>query len=112
MRQATPLAVGLAGLCISTLAAGPAQAAPSHGEAARSGLQRPGAWEACRAWRSHIGDLIDRHRIAHEIDDEELWSIIWRFHEAQTDCSAQRFEEAFRNYETIPIRQVRQGPLR
>ena len=31
---------------------------------------------ACRAWNSHIAELIDQHRTAHELDDDQLSEII------------------------------------
>jgi hypothetical protein len=67
---------------------------------------------ACRAWNSHIAELIDQHRTAHELDEEQFGEIIRLFYKAQTTCSALRFEEGLAIYETIPIGPVASRPLR
>ena len=66
----------------------------------------------CRAWDIHIAELIDQHRVAHELDDDQLGDIIQRFYEAQHTCSALRFEEGLALYESIPIGSVASRPLR
>ena len=58
---------------------------------------------ACRAWNSHIAELIDQHRTAHELDDDQLSEIIRLFDEARSACSALRFDEGVAVYEAIPI---------
>jgi hypothetical protein len=73
---------------------------------------RPPLSAACRAWNSHIAELIDQHRTAHEVDDDQLGEIMRLFYEAQSTCSAQRFEEALAIYEAIPIGSVASRPLR
>ena len=67
---------------------------------------------ACRAWNSHIAELIDQHRTAHELDDDQLGEIIRLFEEAQSSCSALRFDEGVAIYEAIPIGSVAGRPLR
>ena len=67
---------------------------------------------ACRAWNSHIAELIDQHRTAHELDDNQLSEMIRIFAEAQRTCSALRFEEGLAIYEAIPIGPVASRPLR
>jgi hypothetical protein len=67
---------------------------------------------ACRAWNSHIAELIDHHRTAHELDDDQLSEIIRLFSEAQRTCSALRFEEGLAIDEAIPIGPVASRPLR
>jgi hypothetical protein len=73
---------------------------------------RPPLSGACRAWNSHIADLIDQHRMAHELDDDRLSEIMRLFYEAQRTCSALRFEEGLAIYEAIPIGPVASRPLR
>ncbi|MFC1457791.1 hypothetical protein ACETIH_13880 [Microvirga arabica] len=73
---------------------------------------RPPLSAACWAWNSHISELVDQHRTAHELDDEQLGEIIRLFYEAQGSCSAQRFEEGLAIYEAIPIGPVASRLLR
>jgi hypothetical protein len=67
---------------------------------------------ACRAWNSHIAELIDQHRTADELDDEQLGEIIRLFYEAQRACSALRVKEGLAIYEAIPIGPVASRLLR
>lgn len=73
---------------------------------------RPPFSAACRAWNSHIAELIDQHRTAHEVDDNQIGEIMRLFVEAQRTCSALRFEEALAIYEAIPIEPVASRPFR
>ncbi len=73
---------------------------------------RPSLSAACRAWNSHIAELIDQHRTTHELDDDQLSEIIRLFDEARSACSALRFEEGLAIYEAIPIGSVASRPLR
>jgi hypothetical protein len=63
------------------------------------------------AWNNHIADLIDQHRIAHEIDDAQFGDIIRQFYEAQAACTASHFTEGLALYDAIPIGQVRSRRL-
>jgi hypothetical protein len=74
--------------------------------------RRPPLSAACRAWNSHIAELIDQHRTAHELDDDQLSAIIRLFEEAQSACSALRFDEGLAIYQAIPIGSVASRPLR
>jgi len=67
---------------------------------------------ACQAWNSHIAELIDQHRTAHELDDDQLSEIIRLFDEARSACSALRFVEGLAIYEAIPIGSSAGRPLR
>jgi hypothetical protein len=73
---------------------------------------RPPLSAACQAWNGHIAELIDQHRIARELDDDQLGDVIRRFYEAQYSCSARRFEEGLTLYDTIPIGSVASRLLR
>ena len=73
---------------------------------------RPSLSAACQAWNSHIAELIDQHRTAHELGDDQMGEIIRLFYEAQRTCSAQRFDEGLAIYEVIPIGPVASRPLR
>jgi hypothetical protein len=66
---------------------------------------------ACLAWNSHIADLIDQHRTAHELDDAQFGNIIRLFYEAQSACSALHYTEGMAIYEAIPIGQVKTRKL-
>ena len=67
---------------------------------------------ACRAWNNHIAELIDQHRTAQELDDNQFGEVMRLFYEAQSTCSALRFEEGLAIYEAIPIGPVASRPLR
>ena len=73
---------------------------------------RPPLSAACRAWNGHIAELIDQHRAAHVLDDDQIGEIIRLFYEAQRNCSALRFEEGMAIYEAIPIGRVASRFLR
>jgi hypothetical protein len=64
---------------------------------------RPSPVAACNAWRVHIGDLIDQHRIAQEIDEGALSDIVRRFIAARNACTPGRYELGLRMYEDIPL---------
>jgi hypothetical protein len=64
------------------------------------------------AWYAHIADLIDQHRMARELDDDQPSEIIRHFYEAQGACSASRFKVGLIVYETIPIGSVSNCRLR
>ena|SRR3712207_2385284 len=71
---------------------------------------RPSPVAACNAWRVHIADLIDQHRIAQEIDERTLADIVRRFIAARNACTPGRYETGLRMYEDIPLGPV-QGRL-
>ena len=73
---------------------------------------RPPLSTACQTWNSHIAELIDQHRTAHELDDDQFGEIIQLFYEAQRNCSALRFEEGLAIYEAIPIGPIASRPPR
>ena len=79
---------------------------------ATNAMDGPPLSAACRAWNSHIAELIDQHRTAHELDDGQLGEIIRLFYEAQGTCLALQFKEGLAIYEAIPIGPVASRLLR
>lgn len=73
---------------------------------------RPSIGAACSAWRDHFADLIDQHRIAHEIDDDALFEIVLQFMSARDACSAGSHESGLRMYEAILLGRVQQRPMK
>jgi hypothetical protein len=67
---------------------------------------RPSLAQACIAWREHIGDLIDQHRVASDIEDDTLFEFIRQFVAAQATCSAARYEEGLHLYDQIRLGRV------
>ena len=64
---------------------------------------RPPPAAACNAWREHLSDLIDQHRVAHEIDDDALFDYVRQFIAARDACSPGDYETGLRMYEFIPL---------
>src|SRR5688572_24984775 len=67
---------------------------------------RPSLAQACSAWREHIGDLIDQHRVVSDIDEATLFEFIRQFMVAQETCSAARYEEGLHLYDQIRLGRV------
>jgi hypothetical protein len=67
---------------------------------------RPSLAQACSAWREHIGELIDQHRVAFDIEDDTLFEFIRQFVAAQATCSAARYEEGLHLYDQIRLGRV------
>jgi len=81
--------------------------ASAHGVVSAEASPRPPLVAACNAWRVHIGELIDQHRIAQDLDESTLNDIVRRFIAARNACTPGRYELGLRMYEEIPI-----GPVR
>ena len=64
------------------------------------------------AWKHHMADLLEQHRWAHEITDDEFGIFISRFYDAQTACDSGRLTEGLAIYDHIPLAAVRDRPLR
>ena len=73
---------------------------------------RPPAAAACNAWREHLSDLIDQHRIAHEIDDDALFDYVRQFIAARDACSPGGYETGLRMYELILLGPVQRRPMK
>lgn len=67
---------------------------------------RPSIAAACSAWREHISQLIDQHRIADDMDDEDLSVIVLQFISARNACSLGSEQVGLRMYEAILIGRV------
>jgi hypothetical protein len=61
---------------------------------------------ACSAWREHIGDLIDQHRVAEDIDEKALFEFVLQFIAARNNCTFGKFDAGLRMYEEIPLGRV------
>ncbi len=72
---------------------------------------RPSLAAACAAWCDHISDLLDQHRMAHEIDDHALYEFVLQFIAARDACSPGGYEIGLRMYDAISLRRV-QGVLK
>ena len=69
-------------------------------------------WAACAAWREHVSDLLDQHRIAHEIDEEAFHEVLLQFTAARDACSAGSHASGLRMYEAILLGRVQQRPMK
>jgi hypothetical protein len=70
-------------------------------------------WAACTAWREHFTDLIDQHRIAHEMNEDALFDFVLQFIAARDACSSRRgYEIGLRMYEAILLGPVQQRPMK
>lgn len=67
---------------------------------------------ACSAWHEHVADLLQQHRTAHEMSDEDFAEILRVFYMAQSACTQGKFSEAFTLYGGLPIGRVRGRELR
>jgi hypothetical protein len=68
---------------------------------------RPSPAAECRAWSEHYGDLLEQHRIAHEVDDATIAAAAEQFGTARAACFYGDFKKGLSLYETIPL-----GPVR
>ncbi len=73
---------------------------------------RPSDWAACRAWDSHMNDLLDQHRTAGDLSDEEFGTAVHLIYEARHACGVGRFSEAFDTYSRVPLGRARRLALR
>ncbi len=85
---------------------------PCRADVSPSCSSGPPLSAACRAWHSHISDLLDQHRKSNELDDAQFGEIVRLFYEAQAACTAEHFTEGLAVYEAIPVGRVERRPLR
>jgi hypothetical protein len=69
-------------------------------------LIQPSMTAACSAWREHIGDLIDQHRVAGDVDEKALFEFVLQFIAARDNCTFGKFDAGLRMYEEIPLGRV------
>jgi hypothetical protein len=74
--------------------------------------ERPPPSDACRAWREHIGDLIDQHRVALDIDEDALFDFVRQFNAARDACLAGSFELGLKLYGDIQLGPVHGAALK
>ena len=75
-------------------------------------LSAPSLLAACTAWREHFTDLIDQHRVAHEMNEDALLDFVLQFLKARDACSAGSHEIGLRMYEAILLGPVQQRPMK
>jgi hypothetical protein len=81
-----------------------AAVAPEAGAAGpESAHKRPSQWAACRAWDTHVADLIEQHRLADDLTDAEFSQLSSRFHAAKSACWVGSFDEGLTMFSSIPI---------
>jgi hypothetical protein len=76
-------------------------------------LSAPSLLAACTAWREHFTDLIDQHRIAHEMNEDAQLDFVLQFIAARDACSSRGgYEIGLRMYEAILLGPVQQRPMK
>ena len=53
-----------------------------------------------------MGDLLDQHRVARDLDDAALSDFVRQFIAARNTCTPGRYEIGLRMYEAIPLGRV------
>jgi hypothetical protein len=72
---------------------------------------RPHLSAACQAWGKHIEELIEQHRFARELTDEEIDKAMTLFYVAKSQCSLGKLLEAMATFEKISIGRAKDRPL-
>ena len=72
---------------------------------------RPHLSAACQAWGRHVGELIEQHRSAHELTDEEIDKATDLFYVAKSQCSLGKLLEAMATFERISLERPKNRPL-
>jgi len=73
---------------------------------------RPPPSAACLAWRTHIRDLLDQHRLSDDLNDVQFDEVLRLVLDAEYACSTGHFTEGLTLYEAIPIGRVSSRPLK
>jgi hypothetical protein len=98
MPSCPPDAISFVVIVAACLLGSPARAAET--------LDRPHMLEACSAWRDHIYDLIEQHRLAGEIDENARFDFLSQLITARDKCTFGTFEAGLRMYEEIELGRV------
>ncbi len=72
---------------------------------------RPHLSAACQAWGKHIEELIEQHRFARELTDEEVDKATTLFYVAKSQCSLGKLLDAMATFERISIGRAKNRPL-
>ena len=72
---------------------------------------RPHLSAACQAWGKHIEELIEQHRAAGELSDEDIDRATTLFYAAKSQCSMGKLLDAMATFERISIGRARNRPL-
>jgi hypothetical protein len=67
------------------------------------GVKRPPLAAACSAWREHISDLINEHRVVGDIEEYALFDFVLQFFAARDTCSSGSSHRGLRMYEAIAL---------
>jgi hypothetical protein len=76
---------------------------PVVGVAEQAPLRRPSPIEACTAWREHISDLIDQHRLAADLSEIARFEFILQFNAARDACSRGSYDMGATMYDEIRL---------
>jgi hypothetical protein len=71
---------------------------------------RPTLLAACQAWARRLEELIDQHRWAGEMTDEELDRATDQFYAAKSFCSMGKLLESLAMFERISLGRVKEMP--
>jgi hypothetical protein len=72
---------------------------------------RPHLSAACEAWGKHIEELIEQHRFAGELSDEEIDKATTLLYVAKSYCGLGKLLEALATFEKISIGRAKNRPL-
>jgi hypothetical protein len=72
---------------------------------------RPHLSAACQACGRHVGELIEQHRSAHELTDEEIDRATTLLYVAQSYCSLGKLLEGLTTFESISLERPKNRPL-
>ena len=80
---------------------------PAAYEERTHAAKQPPLSAACSAFKDHVGGLLNEHRFARKIDDDEFGTLISQFYDAQSACDTGRITEGLDLYGRIAVRPPR-----
>ena len=92
------LVVNCVGICLI------AALLPAAYEERTHAAKQPPLSAACSAFKDHVGGLLNEHRFAREMDDDEFGTLISQFYDAQSACDTGRITEGLDLYGRIAVR--------